>query len=289
MTRPAALLLGPALTGLLLLVLLPLLATLLLAVFRYDALGEPAFVGLEHFRQLAEDPRFRQAAWNSLLIGALAVPLRLTLALLLALAFHRPGPLRLSGLLLIFAPVMVPALVWSLIWLWLLNPHFGPAAFALNALEPLGAQWLLSPWGARTSILAAMALLVGEMVLVLVAVRRLIPHSCYEICAVEGAGALTTFRRVTLPFLLPAIIILAARDIALSFETAMLPSQLITKGGPLFQTYLLPTYIYDSAFEHLRFGYAAAMTGLMLLVTASMISIQFLFLGRWLRGFESGD
>lgn len=281
-------LLAPVLAGTLLLLWVPALASFVLAGFAWDAVGSPQWLGLANLHQMWADPLFWQALHNSLWVLAVALPLRLLLALGLALLLFRPGGFSRPAWFAVFVPVVLPELAWVLVWLWMLNPHFGPAAALLNALEPRGALWLLSPEGSRASIVMVLLLTVGEMALVLAALRRQIPANLYAVSALEGASAWTAFRRITLPFLLPILVLLAVRDMAVVLQLSVLPSQLITKTGPQFATLMLPAYIHANAFEYLRFGYAAAMSLVLFSLVALAIGLQVWGLRRWSAGLIAG-
>jgi multiple sugar transport system permease protein len=276
-------LLLPAVLATLLLVLLPAAATLLLSLAEYDALSPPRWLGLEHYRRLADDPMFRLALHNSLWLASILVPARVLLAWLLALLLHPRGRTSAAARSAVVAPALVPDIAWALLWLWLLNPLFGPAAALLQAFGWPAAVTLMSAEGARLSIAVCLLFLVGEMVLVLVAVRREIPESLYTLCAAEGASRWTVTRRLSLPLMTPAVLLLACRDLALAFQITLIPALIITKGGPLYATTFLPLYVYQNAFEYLRFGYAAAMSAVMLGITLAAIALQFALLRRWLR------
>lgn len=274
----------PALLATFLLAIVPLLVTLGLALFEFDALSPPRWVGLEHFKALAADPMFRQALHNSLLLVAVAVPLRLVLALVLGLLLARTDRWSRLGLPPTLLPTLLPELVWAMAWLWILNPWYGPAAWVLDATHPQGAEWILSATGARTAIVCVLALLIGEMVLILRAARRLIPDRHYEICAVEGASAWHGFRRVTWPQLAPLFGLLALRDVALCLQLSFVPALIVTKTGPQFSTLYLPYYTWQNAFEYLRFGYAAASGSLLVLWVLLALGLQLLLLRRWQAG-----
>lgn len=281
--RPAWPLALPVILASLVLVLLPLLATLGLSFWQYDGLSAPQWVGLDHYRRLSEDPMFRLAQSNSLQLAAVLVPLRMGLALGLALLLQyrgRSGGIARSAAL---APVLVPDIAWALLWLWLLNPLFGPAGALLEALGWPAAATLMSAEGARASIVLCLSFLIGETLLILIAARREIPSSLYEAAKLEGASSWTLTRRITLPLMAPALLLLSCRDVALAFQLTLVPSLIITKGGPLFSTTVLPLYVYQNAFEYLRFGYAAALSASMLAVTLTAVFVQLWMLRRLFR------
>lgn len=278
---PVSALLWPLLIGTTVLVILPALATLAMALFHYDALTAPRWAGLDNLAALAKDPVFKQAVYNSLSVALMAVPLRVGLALLLALLLHAPrreaGALRTA----VYLPTAVPDVAWALLWLWILNPLYGPLAWLFPAIGIPADAWLYDPARAREVIVLMLLFGIGELVLVLIAVRREVPRELYELCAVEGASAFTTFRRVTLPLLWPAILFLACRDAALTLQTTFVPGMIVTNGGPNYATTFLPLLVYQNGFEYLRFGYAAAQTVVMLGLTLLMMAMQMVLLRQW--------
>lgn len=276
-------LLAPLAIGTLLLVVIPALGTLALAFLHYDALTPPRWAGLENLARLASDPLFRIALSNSVTVALLAVPLRVALALGLALLLHAPRPGAPAARAAVYLPTAVPDLAWALLWLWMLNPLYGPMAWLLQAAGLSPDIWLTDPAWARRAIVLMLLFSVGEMVLVLIAARREVATELYELCAVEGASRFHVFRRLTLPLLWPAILFLACRDAALTLQSTFVPGLVVTNGGPNFATTFLPMTIYQSGFEFLRFGYAAAQTLVMFGLTALMMLLQILLLRRWAR------
>jgi multiple sugar transport system permease protein len=83
----------------------------------------------------------------------------------------------------------------------------------------------------------------------------------------------------------PTLMLLAARDVAFSLQATFVPALLLTKGGPNGATTFLPQLIYENAFQDLRYGYAAAMTLTMFLITLIIVYVQYRVLSRWRFGF----
>lgn len=281
LSRGLILLATPVLLATLILTGLPLLATIGLSLFRVDALSPAEFVGLGHVQQLIRDPLFLQALRNSALLLAVALPLRVGLALLLSLLLSDSSRLSRVGLGLSLAPLVLPTLVWSIAWLWLLNPYAGPAASLLDAFHPQGADWILTAGGARAAVVVVISLIVGEMVLVLRAVRRMVPPHYYQTAALEGASGWFAFRHITWPQLRPVVGLLSLRDLSLGLQWTLVPALIVTKTGPLHATLYLPYYGYQSAFEYLRFGYAAAIALPMVFLVIAALGLQGWMLWRW--------
>ena len=275
------LLAAPLLVSTAVLVVLPALVAVVFAFTHYDALSPPRFAGLANFRTLWHDPLFWMAVRNSAFIGVVSVPLRVGLALGLALLLMRQRRFSRAARIAVFLPSVVPEIAYALLWLWMLSPEYGPIGLALQATGLERHNLLLSPWGARRSIVLMGLFQIGELYIVLLAARRELPAELYELCAMEGVSAFWTFRNVTLPLLIPTIIFLGARDVAWSFQATFIPALVITKGGPEFATLFLPLYIYQNGFEYLRFGYASAMTVAMFILTGLLVGIQIALLRRW--------
>ncbi|MGH2829823.1 MAG: carbohydrate ABC transporter permease [Actinomycetota bacterium] len=268
------------------LVVLPMLMTLALAFTDYDALHAPRFSALDNIRRLWRDDIFHTTLWNSVMFAAIAVPLRLGASLGCALLFARRRRGTGIGRALVYLPTVVPDVSYALLWLWVFNPLYGPLNLLLGAMGLPGPSWLLSAWGARTAIVIMSLFQIGEGFVVALAVRHDIPQELYELAAIDGVRPSWTFRRVTLPLMAPALMLLAARDIVFTFQQTFVPSLVVTEGGPLYATTFLSLYTYDNAFQFLRFGYASAMTLVMYMVTALMVGAQFLVLRRWRARWE---
>jgi multiple sugar transport system permease protein len=282
----------PYVAGLVLLVGAPAAATLGLALTDYDLIRSPSFVGLDNVRELASDRVFRIALVNSLVFAAVAVPLRLGAALGLALLLHRRG--RGVGLAraAVILPTVVPELAYGLLWLWLLNPLYGPVNAllttggdgGLTALGRTPPQWLTDPNHARAGIVLLSLFTIGEGFVLLLVARRAVPADLYELAAVEDATFWDVFRRVTLPLMLPVVALLGLRDLVLSLQINLVPALVVTDGGPPdHATTYLGLFVYRNAFEYLRYGYAAAATALLLALTAAAVLVQLALLARWRR------
>ena len=124
--RQLALMLAPYVLGLTVLVALPAVVTFALALFEYDLIRAPSFVGLENFRELLRDDVFQISLRNSLVFAAIAVPLRMLAALGLALLLAPRFPLSGSHRAAAVVPTVAPEIAFGLLWLWLLNPLYGP-------------------------------------------------------------------------------------------------------------------------------------------------------------------
>ena len=269
----------PYLGGLALLVGLPLGGAIALAFTEFSGIGSPEFVGVDNFTRLWQDSAFWRSLGNSLVFVLVSVPLRLAAAVAFALLLHRRSTASSGGRVAAYLPSVIPDVAYALLWLWLLNPLYGPLAIALGSV---GVEDVLTdPWGARVAVALMGAFQIGEAFIVALAARRTIPRNLYEAAAVDGASPWFTFRKITLPLMAPILGLLALRDVVLSFQINFVPALLVTEGGPRYATTYLPLYAYRQAFRYFRLGYASAMTLTMFVLTAVIVYVQYRLIRRW--------
>jgi len=284
--RRLFLLLSPYLLGLTVLILVPGIVTFAMSLFDWDLITPPEFTGLDNFRELAGDGLFRISLRNSLSFAAWAVPLRLLGALGLALLLHRRfrgvGAYRTAA----WIPTVIPDVAYGLVWLWILNPLYGPLNLLLEAVGIGAKNWLSDPTSAQAAVVLMSAFTIGEGFLVALATRQELPEELYEVASVEGASPLRVFRKVTLPLMAPTLLLLLFRDTVFSMQASFVPALIVTGGGPPpNSTTYLPLFAYENAFEFLRYGYAAAATLVMFAVTAAIVGVQWLLVRRYRRAF----
>ena len=275
------LLLAPYLLGLFGLILLPSLLALGLAFTRYDALTPPVWNGIDNLRRLWQDRLFWVALTNSLLYLALAVPLRMGGAFLFALLLGRDGWGRGLARGLVALPTAIPDVAYALIWLVTFNPRYGPLNLLLGQMGLPTPAWTIDPRTALWALVLMAGWQLGESFVVLVASLRSLPRHLYDAAALDGAGIWGRFRHLTLPLMLPPLLLLTARDLIISLQANFTPSLIVTAGGPGYATLFLPLYSYTLAFDDLRLGYAAAVVWAMYGITLAVVAAQFLLTRRW--------
>jgi multiple sugar transport system permease protein len=282
------LMLLPYLIGLSTLILFPSALALGLAFTDFDALTAPNWIGLANFRRLLADRLFWTALGNTLLYMALAVPLRIGGAFLLALIFKPQRPGANLARASIYLPTVIPEIAYATIWLISFNPLYGPVNLLLGSLGLPTPAWTVEPWPALWALVLMAAWQLGESFVVLLASARAIPEQLYEASEMDGAGVWARYRHITLPMLLPALLLLTARDLIVSLQANFVPSLVVTKGGPGYATVFIPLYTYWLAFDDLRFGYAAAVVWTLYLITLVVTLLQYGLTRRWQYG-ESFD
>jgi multiple sugar transport system permease protein len=261
----------PYILGSLILIVLPALATTAVAFTDYNTMSTPTWNGLENFRSLIESPVVRISLRSSLIFLLTAVPLRLLAALLLALLLQQKR--RFFGLhrAVVYLPTVIPEVAYALIWLWIFNPLYGPLNIILTWLGLPAPAWLVEPDTAVAAIIIMSLFQIGEGFVVLMAGLQTIPRSYYEAAKVDGASSWQSFWRITLPLILPWLLILSFRDLLVSLQNTFTPSFVMTYGGPYYATSFIPLLVYELAFDLFDFGMAAALLIIMYLLILLLV------------------
>jgi multiple sugar transport system permease protein len=242
---------------------------------------DPQFVGLANARRLLSDGFFRDSLEASLFHVALSVPVRLVAAVGLGLLLAAPRPGGRWFRTAIYLPTVIPDVALAVLFLWLLNPLYGPLNQLLGLFGHPGFTWLAEPTTARVAVVLMLTFPIGEAFVVVLAARRMLDGRLYEAAALEGCGPFGQLRRLTLPLLAPVLVLLAVRDTILTLQVNFVPAYVLTDGRPANATRYLPVYIFDQAFEFSGFAYAALLTIVLMLISAAIIVMLLLSARRW--------
>lgn len=239
--------------------------------------GGRAVWSLQNFARLAADRFFLDALGHTLVYAFVALTFEFLLGLLLAVLLNEALRGRNLFRAFLLVPMMLPPVVVGIVWRLLLNPNFG----AINGtLKGAGLNTTTLTWTASPRLALASVIMVDIwqwtpfMFLVLLAGLQAIPQEPYEAALIDGSSRWQTFRHVTLPLLKPAILIallLRTMDLLRVFDQIFI----LTEGGPGFATETISLYIYRTAFRFFDFGYAAAMS-FVLLVLTNIVSLVYI-------------
>ncbi|MFS2020227.1 carbohydrate ABC transporter permease [Massilia sp. CT11-108] len=254
-TLPAWLLLAPFVLAFGLFFFLPALQTFWLSLTESSLTRTSAFVGLDNYHTLLNDPSFWDSVGNTFYFSLLTVIPLCAIGLLMALLVDRFT--RVQGWLqgAFFLPFVLPISVMTLIADWMLQPSSG----VVNHI--LGGQraWLADPYWALPAVaIGTIWWTVGFNMLLFLAGLRNIPAELYEAAALDGARGFTLFRTITWPALRPvattALILQLIASLKVFGQTYIL-----TSGGPFNTTRVALHYMYETAFTQSDAGYAAAV------------------------------
>jgi len=261
------LLIAPTVAVLLSLSIYPLIYAVKISL--QSGTGETAKWTFANFARLASDTFFLEALAHTFVYAVIALTFEFLLGLGLAILLDAPLRGRSFFRSALLVPMMLPPVVVGVVWRLMLNPDFGAVNGTLKGagFNTEALTWTASPVLAFASVIAVDIWQWTPFIfLVLLAGLQAIPQEPYEAAVIDGSSAWQTFRHVTLPLLKPAILIallLRTMDLLRVFDQIFI----LTQGGPGFSTETVSLYIYRTAFRFSDFGYAAAMSFVLLLLT----------------------
>ncbi len=275
--RVAALFVAPTVVGLVLFTMLPIVASVVLAFFRWDIISAPRFVGLQNFADIGADPTVRTAFLNTFGFVVVAVTLQLAVSLGLAVLVQSrmPGWLRAFFRSALFFPLVLSAASGSLVMAYLFNQDFGLVNRVLTGAGLPAVPWLTSGWGAVTVVVLVYVWQnFGFTFLLFVGGLASIPRDVYEASAIDGATGWKQFRHITLALLSPTVLVASVMAIISALQIFDQP-YVLTRGGPGDSTRTAVMVIFESAFQQLQFGRAAAIGLVLTLVIVAVTALQF--------------
>ena len=232
------------------------------------------FVGLANYAELLDDPRFWNALTNTIVFTVVTVPLQVVIGLLLAVALSRARWWAVFLRSVYFFPVISSFATMAIVWRFLLSADVGPTAAWLRdaGFTPLDA--LHSPTLALPAvILVGLWKNVGFTMVILVAALQDVPESLNEAAVLDGASPWQRFIHVTIPSLRHALLFTTVIAVIASLQVFD-QVYVMTRGGPLFHTETLVTYMYEQGFREYRSGYAAAIAWVLFLLIMLVSIVQ---------------
>ena len=240
----------------------------------------PSFVGFDNYVALFNDSTFLVGLGATLLYVVLVLIVQVPLALAIALLLEKTSFMRRIGRNLIVLPLLIPPIVAGLMWKTMMQPSAGVLNYILEALGLPGGSWLTDP---ATSLLSVIVIdtwaFTSFSTLIILAGLQALPESLREAASVDGAGWWQTFRNVSLPMLLPYIVLVALFRVADSLKQFDLIWP-VTRGGPLDSTRLLHVQGYEEAF---RFSSPAMAMAIIFVLWLIIYLASFLLLRLWRR------
>jgi multiple sugar transport system permease protein len=268
----------------------PFFATIYYSFTNYHGVGAAQFVGLANFSELLHDSLFRTALFNTLYYTAFELPLSTVIALGLALLLNMNVRARGVYRTIFYMPSVVPIVASCMIFVWLFNPTSGIVNDILSGLHLPGPDWFFSiAWSKPSFILLGLWGLGQPMVIYLAALQG-VPREMYEVADLEGARPWQKLRHVTIPMISPVILFTLVLQLVICvsyFTQAQVIESGSGVGGPGTSTWFYVQYLYEQAFEFLKFGYASAMGFILFLITAAITFVLFKSSSRWV--YYAGD
>lgn len=266
---------GPQVVGMAVFVLLPFIASLVLAFASWDGLTPLTWVGLDNFAEQLQDPLLLRSIINTLLISIITVPIGLGLAVIVAVALEKLRT-RTLYLVLFFAPVVTSTVAVAMIWQQMFRKDGILSNTIANIFGIAPPDWLGDPKLALISVcIVTIWSSLGLNVVIFLAGLQNISPSVIEAARLDGAGAVTLFTRVRMPLLSPIIFFSSIVAFISSLQTFDTVFILTADAGPDNATRTIVYHIYDLGFGKFEFGPSSAASVILLILTLVITAIQF--------------
>ena len=276
---------GPALVGLVVFFVYPLLASVYFSFHRVDLINPPKWIGLANWMFLFEDLNVRKAASNTLWFVVVMVPARILGAMLTAMLLNRVRRGRSVYRTLFYLPALAPPVVATLAFVSLLKPGTGPVNTLLAKVGIEGPLWFSSPTWAKPALVLLALWGVGDLMIIFVAALLDVPTELYEAASLDGAGAWQQFRNVTLPSISPVVLFAAVTGVIATLQyftqaavaASVASGDAVTGGGisgtfgyPEGSTFTYPLWLYTVGFRNGLLGYASVLAVVLFVVAISV-------------------
>lgn len=272
----------PWIIGLIMFTIIPIISSLYLSFTNYNIISTPVFIGLENYKNMLNDVNFKQSMAVTLKFVSLGVPIKLIVALLIAVLLNR----KIRGMSIYRAVYYIPSLFGSsvavaILWRQLFNDS-GVINIILNKFGIEGMNWIATPSTALYTIIILEIWQFGSAMLIFLAGLKQVPADLYEAALIDGAGHFRKFIHITIPMITPMILFNLVMQIINSFQSFN-SAYIISggTGGPLNSTLLYSLYLYQKGFAYFQMGYASALAWILLLVIALITIVQFKISKKW--------
>jgi hypothetical protein len=275
--------LAPGMTGFLVFIVVPLIASLILSLFSWSLLGTSEFVGIDNYRRMfsGEDPAFYTILKNTVVFALLYTGSNLVISTGISYWLqHLPSRFSRVLRIIFFIPVVTPMAGNALIWRLLLNDD-GVVNSALNSIGISSLPWLNNPNLAMCS-LVIMSLWqgLGYNIVVLTAGLNGINPSVLEASELDGATGMRRFIQVVFPILSPTFFFCTVMTVIGAFKVFAQPF-FLTKGGPGESTNTIVLALYRNGFSFDKLGYASALAWVLFVIVMLLTTLQFSQQKRW--------
>ncbi|RKP53924.1 sugar ABC transporter permease [Cohnella endophytica] len=272
---------GPLFIGLTVLTIIPTLLSLVLSFTDWSFIAgfdKIKFVGFKNYSMLFDDNVFRISMKNNLIL-LLVVPIQLVLSLIIAVVIDRFVFFKSFFKVIFFLPYISSIVAVAIVFQLLFHPSYGPINQFLLAIgvknPPL---WLADIHYALPSVMIILVWIgIGFCLIVYLAALQSIPRDLYESADIDGAGSWTRFMKITFPLVSPTTFFLLVTGLISTFKSFDI-IKVLTEGKPAYSTSVITYYLYTTAFENLKTGYASAIAwflfGCVLLITLVQLNVQ---------------
>ncbi len=274
------LLISPWLIGFLIFTLIPMCMSFYLSFTDYELMKQSNWIGFGNYSRLFKDRLVGVALYNTVYYVFISVPLRLFLALILAVLLNQKIKGTTVFRTLFYLPSVTSSVAMALLWIWLFNPDFGLINYLLSFLGVKGPGWLVDPTWSKPALIIMSLWGVGPTMVIFLAGLQGIPESLYEAAVLDGASNFRRFINITIPLLSPVILFNLLIQVIQSFQV-FTSAYVMTGGGPVDSTLFYVLYLFKVAFQFLEMGYGSALAWIFFVIILIFTIIQMKLSSYW--------
>ncbi len=281
--------LTPALLGLAIFFVYPLLANIYYSFTSFNMLSDPQWIGFRNYVYLfTQDPQVGTAALNTLWLVLILVPVRIVMALAVAGLLVRAKVASGVWRTIFYLPALVPPVASVVAFVFLFNPGTGPVNAILGFFGIPGPLWFSDPNLAKPSLVLLGVWVMGDIMIIFLASLLDVPREQHEAASLDGANGVQRILYVTVPHIIPILVfaVITGAIAALQYFTEAAVASTVASGKTGVSVQLsqvlgypdnsLLTYtqwLYVRGFSNFQLGYAAALAVLLFVVTAAFLII----------------
>ena len=273
---------SPALVGLAIFTVVPVVLSIVMSFFDWPTYGEKTFIGVDNYiRLFTNSPDFWPALRNTAVFAVFYVPISVILSLLLALSLNNRIRGQAALRVLFFIPVVTPMVANVLVWKMMLQPQglFNGVSQSWFGIEL--PNFLADPqWAMIMVVMMSVWQGLGYNMLIFSAALEQLPESIMEAASIDGAKGLRKLWSIILPMVSPSLFFAAIMTMITSLQVFAQP-QLLTGGGPGNATQPLVQFIYNQGFKFQDLGLAAAAAWILFAIIIGLTAAQFGAQKRW--------
>ncbi|MEN5275850.1 sugar ABC transporter permease [Brucella sp. TWI432] len=254
-------------------IVFPWVFTLWMSANQWQLGGEQSFVGFDNYLRLAADMRFWESMWHTVVYTVLSVVAPMILGTIAALVFDSKLPMR--GLLrgIFVMPMMATPVAVALVWTMMYHPQLGVLNYLLSLIGIPPQEWIFN----QSTVIPSLVLVetwqwTPLVMLIVLGGLASMPRDPFESAEIDGANGWQKFRYITLPMILPFImvaVIIRSIDALKSFDIIYA----MTQGGPGTASETINIYLYNVAFSYYDIGYGSAIAVVFFIVIIAMSMI----------------
>lgn len=250
---------APWIIGFVVFVAGPMIASLYLAMTRWDLFTPPRFLGLDNFTVLLTDDNLFWTSFRvTTMYAVFSVPIQIAVGLILAQLLNQR--IRLLGMFrsIYYLPSVLSGVSIAIMFRWIFGTQYGLLNGALKLLGIEPVSWLGDPNIVLISFILMSVWGSGANMLIYLGALQGVPTELYEAAEVDGAGAFSRFFKITVPMITPVIFFTLINGIIISLQEFQTPF-ILTDGGPANSSLFIVLYLYRNAFQWFKMGYASAI------------------------------